>query len=65
MAEIKALGDQIELAEAQLEVSRQQLESMVGKIGNLVDDSVPVSKDEDKVSTTSSHVVNLAVMINA
>jgi len=45
--EIKKIGDDITLAEKQQAELKQQVDSLLGKIGNIVDSSVPVSKDED------------------
>lgn len=47
VAEVKSLGETIEQMEKQQEETKTQLDSLLGKIGNFVDDSVPISKDED------------------
>lgn len=47
VAEIKRLGDEITKVEDEQKLLKEQVDSMVGKIGNIVDDCVPVSQDED------------------
>jgi seryl-tRNA synthetase len=46
--QIKLIGDVIEQKEADKDQLKATIDSMVGKVGNLVDLSVPVSQDEDK-----------------
>lgn len=48
VAEIKAIGEEVLAAEAEQKALKIDIDRMVGTIGNLVDDSVPVSQDEDK-----------------
>lgn len=45
--EIKTIGDEIVQVEKEQQELKLLIDSMVNKVGNLVDDSVPVSKDED------------------
>jgi seryl-tRNA synthetase len=47
VAQIKSLDAEILKAEADVEVLKKVVDGLVNKIGNIVDDSVPVSKDED------------------
>lgn len=47
VAQIKQFDIRIAQAEAEVVVMKKNLDSMVGKIGNIVDPSVPISKDED------------------
>jgi seryl-tRNA synthetase len=46
--QIKVISDEIERKEAEKEALAALRDSMVNKVGNIVDPSVPVSKDEDK-----------------
>ena len=48
VAQIKNIGDEIVAAEKEQQDLKVLVDSLVGKVGNFVDDSVPVSKDEDK-----------------
>ena len=45
--ETKAIGDEILQAEKEQGELKKLIDSKLGKIGNIVDDSVPISKDED------------------
>lgn len=47
VAEIKRIGDEIVAAELEQKLIKESIDQMVGKIGNIVDDSVPISQDED------------------
>lgn len=47
-AKIKQKDKEIEDTEAEQKALKVEIEAMVNKIGNIVDDSVPLSKDEDK-----------------
>lgn len=47
VSEIKAIGDEIVAAEAKQNDLKIEVDKMVNKIGNIVDESVPVSQDED------------------
>lgn len=47
VAKIKAMGDQITATELEQKTLKVVIDKLVGTIGNLVDDSVPVSQDED------------------
>lgn len=46
VAEIKAIGEEIAAAEAEQKALKIEVDRLVGTVGNLVDDSVPVSQDE-------------------
>lgn len=48
VAEIKSIGEEITAAEAEQKALKIEVDRLVGTVGNLVDDSVPVSQDEDK-----------------
>jgi len=45
--EVKRIGEEIVLKEQEQDSVKTTIDSMLGKIGNIVDDSVPVSNDED------------------
>ncbi len=47
VAEGKALGEEILAAEAEQKALKVEIDKMVGKIGNIVDDSVPIHNNED------------------
>jgi seryl-tRNA synthetase len=47
VAEIKTIGEEIVAAERQQQELKTSVDSLLSKVGNIVDDSVPVSKDED------------------
>lgn len=47
VAQIKAIGDQIDKAEVDKDALKAEVDKMVNKIGNIVDDTVPVGNDED------------------
>jgi seryl-tRNA synthetase len=47
VAEIKSIGEEVTLIENEQKQLKIDIDRMVGTVGNLVDDSVPVSKDED------------------
>ena len=48
VAEIKNIGDEITAAEQRQKDLKVELDKMVNKIGNIVDDTVPVGNDEDQ-----------------
>lgn len=47
MAEVKAIGEEVDAKEKQRDEVKLQVDTKLGKIGNLVDDSVPIGQDED------------------
>ena len=47
VAEIKTFGEEIDSIEKAQGALRVEIDKLVGKIGNIVDDSVPISNDED------------------
>ena len=47
VSQIKTIGDEIVAAESKQADLKVEIDKMVNKIGNIVDESVPVSKDED------------------
>lgn len=52
VAQIKSIGETIVQRETEQTELKTKLDSMVGKIANIVDDSVPVGKDEDEFNRT-------------
>eukprot|EP01038_Epipyxis_sp_PR26KG_P005387 gene5387-7470_t len=46
--QIKSIGDEIAVITTNQKNLKVEIDKMINKIGNIVDDSVPVSKDEDK-----------------
>ena len=47
VAEIKQIGEAIVKMEEEQKVTKIELDRMIGKVGNIVEDGVPVSQDED------------------
>ena len=48
VAEIKTSGEEIDRAEQLQKDTKVEVDALIGKVGNIVDMSVPISQDEDK-----------------